>query len=89
MGDLRVATIADGEPVLLLDSKPLRRWGDEVERQIRWLAVCHLFKADIVWSEHLPSESVNRQIWGIDPTSTIDGQTLHSDLDVPIAFPNY
>ena len=86
-GKIRVATNADGEPILLLDSKPIQRWGTEIERQIRLLAVCHLIKADIVWSEDLPKLNISRQIWGIDKHSSIDDGVLNVVVvDAPINF---
>ena len=46
-----MASVLDREPVLLIDDKPIRRWGDDMETQLRVLASWYLMEADIVWSD--------------------------------------
>ena len=91
-GDLRVASVLDREPVLLIDDKPIRRWGDDMEAQIRVLAAWHLIEADIVWSDRLLSNAPSKkQVWGVDSTdkNAIDARTLNlRDQDTTIHFPS-
>ena len=91
-GDVRVASLLDREPVLLIDDKPIRRWGDDMEAKIRVLASWHLIEADIVWSDRLLDNAPStKQIWGVDPTvtDTVDGRTLNLRAqDTTIQFPS-
>ena len=60
-GDVRVASVLDREPVLLIDDKPIRRWGDDMETQLRVLAAWYLIEADIVWSDRFLVNTPLRQ----------------------------
>ena len=91
-GDIRVASLLDREPVLLIDDKPIRRWGDDMEGKIRVLAAWHLIEADIVWSDRLlQNPPAEKQIWGVDSTveGAVDGRFLNLRAqDTTLHFPN-
>ena len=91
-GEIRVASVLDSEPVLLIDDKPIRRWGDDMETQLRVLAAWYLMEADIVWSDRLLVNAPSaKQVWGVDPTaaSAVDGNSLNLRTpDTTIHFPS-
>ncbi len=91
-GRIRVASILDREPMLLIDERSIRRWGSDIDSQLRVLAAWHLSGAAIVWSDLLMEEPpVDVQVWGIEPNSpsSIDGATLNlRALDTTLTFPN-
>ena len=90
-GKLRVASLLDREPVLLIDDRPIRRWGDDMEANIRVLASWHLIESDIVWSDRLLGNAPStKQIWGVDSTSedAVGGRALNLRAqDTTIQFP--
>ena len=90
-GHVRVASLLDREPVLLIDDKPIRRWGDDMEAKVRVLASWYLVEANIVWSDRLLNKVPStKQIWGVDPTfdGSVDGRTLNlRSQDDTIQFP--
>ena len=89
-GHLRAASLLDREPVLLIDDKPIRRWGDDMEAKVRVLASWYLMEADIVWSDRLLDNAPStKQIWGVDLTfdGSVDGHTLNlRSQDTTIQF---
>ena len=90
-GELRVVSILDREPMLLINNRRIRRWGAEMESTIRILASWYLVSSDIVWSDRvLTDRPVNKQVWGIESHSTesLDGRTLYARAsDVTLRFP--
>jgi len=90
-GELRVVSILDREPMLLINDRRIRRWGAEMESTIRVLASWHLVSSDIVWSDRVLSERpMNKQIWGIAPglKESRDGSALNArSSDVTLRFP--
>ena len=89
LGAVRVASLLDREPVVLIDDKVIRRWGEEMDAQLRVLASWHLIEASIVWSDRLLDDApASKQIWGIDPQSEIEGITLNARAkDTTLQFP--
>ena len=90
-GELRVVSILDREPMLLINDRRIRRWGAEMESTIRVLASWHLVSSDIVWSDRVLSDRpMNKQVWGIESrlTESVDGRTLNArSSDVTLRFP--
>ena len=89
LGAVRVASLLDREPVVLINDKIVRRWGDEMEGQLRVLASWHLMEADIIWSDRLLDDApLSKQIWGIDAESVLEGRTLNARAqDRTLQFP--
>lgn len=91
VGDVRVASLLDREPVLLIDDGPVRRWGNDMLTRLRVLAAWHLVEADIVWSERLlANPPKHKQIWGVDPTepNALEGASLNlRSKDKTLQFP--
>ena len=87
-----MASVLDREPVLLIDDKPIRRWGDDMETKIRVLAAWYLMEADIIWSDRLLANApYTKQVLGIDPRdkTATDGRTLNLRAqDTMIHFPS-
>ncbi len=91
-GSIRVASILDREPMLLIDERPIRRWGSTIDSQLRVLASWYLSGTDIVWSDLLLKEPpADLQTWGIDANSpnSVDGTTLNVRAsDETLTFPS-
>ena len=52
IGQLRVAMSEQQKPMLLIDDRPMQRWGWSLTQHLRALASVYLFAADIVWVDN-------------------------------------
>jgi hypothetical protein len=85
-GDLRVTKSDDEAPILLLDDRPVTRWGWSIIQKLRSLAALHLFSADIVWIDDWMGEAAEGvQVFSTSPT----GDTLINinNPKQPLQFP--
>lgn len=91
-GDIRVVSVLDRAPMLLINNLPLRRWGMQMEQNLRVLASWYLMNAEIVWSDVLlPDPPSEKQVFGVDQKhpKAIDGSRLNiREGDQTLRFPN-
>jgi len=76
LGPARVARGAGGAPVLLIEDRPIRRWGARGLQLASLAASVHLYGADVLWVESaepllVPWSDALEQLWQLSPAGNL------------------